>query len=119
MRNFLRILKYSWPYRYRLLASVLCALMVAAFWSLNLSAIYPVLKILSTDKNLQQWVDEEIEGHQKEVEDPLRKAAFEQNKAVLEAIQNNPNFPNRENAERKATNELAKIESDLSYHRGW
>lgn len=119
MRNFLRSLRCSWSYRYRLAASVCCALAVALLWSLNLSAIYPVLKILSTDKNLQQWVDEEIEGHQKEVDDPLRRAAFEQNKAVLNAIQNNQPVPDPENAERKATNELAKIESDLSYHRGW
>ena len=29
MRHFLRVLRYSWPYRYRLLASVFCALFVA------------------------------------------------------------------------------------------
>ena len=58
MRNFLRTLKYSWRYRYRLAASVVCALLVAALWSLNLSAIYPVLKILGTDNNLHEWVDD-------------------------------------------------------------
>jgi hypothetical protein len=43
MRNFLRTLKYAWPYRRRLAASFACALVVAALWSLNLSDIYPVL----------------------------------------------------------------------------
>ena len=74
MRQFLRILKYSWPYRYRLLASVFCALMVAALWSLNLSAIYPVLKILSTNQNLRQWVDGEIDALQAQKDDPGRLA---------------------------------------------
>ncbi len=60
MKNFIRALKFSWPYRYRLLFSILCALAAAAFWSLNFTAIYPVLKIISSDQNLQQWVDGEI-----------------------------------------------------------
>ncbi len=119
MRNFLRSLKCSWPYRYRLAASICCALAVALLWSLNLSAIYPVLKILSTDKNLQQWVDDEIDDHQKQLDDRLRNQALAQNKAILEAIQQNPDFPDRENVERKATREVSTIESDFSYHRGW
>ena len=119
MRNFLRSLKCSWSYRYRLAASIACAMAVAVLWSLNLSAIYPVLKILSTDKNLQQWVDDEIEDHQKELVDPQRLRSLEQNRLVLKAIEDNPDFPDRENAKRKATNELSKIESDLSYHRAW
>ena len=48
MRSFLRTLKYIWPYRWRLAASLGCALMVAALWSANLGAILPVLKILTT-----------------------------------------------------------------------
>src|SRR5687768_4915944 len=67
MRNFYRALKHSWPYRYRLFLSFASALCVAALWSLNLSAIFPVLKILSTGKNLQTWVDEEIASYQRKV----------------------------------------------------
>ena len=119
MRNFLRTLKYSWPYRYRLAASILCALVVAVLWSLNLSAIYPVLRILSTEKNLQQWVDEEIDDYQQKLDDPHRKRALEQNRAHLQAVQQNPQFPDRENAERKATLEIARIEGDLAYYGNW
>ena len=114
MRNFLRTLKYSLPYRYRLAASVLCALMVAVLWSINLSAIYPVLKILGTEKNLQQWVDDEIADAQKEVESPKRKATLEGHQAELQAILQNPEHPGREEAERKVRWEIAKIEGDLS-----
>lgn len=114
MRNFLRTLKYSWPYRYRLAASVGCALAVAVLWSLNLSAIYPVLKILSTDKNLQQWVDEEIDQAQRERDNPKRLATLETLRARLQLIQQNPNFPDRANAERKTAWEIAKIEREQS-----
>lgn len=114
MRNFLRSLKYSWPYRFRLVASVFCALLVAALWSLNLSFIYPVLKIISGDKNLQQWVDEEITYYQRELESPLRRQALEQEKTKLLAIQQNPSFPDAENIERKATREIARLEGELS-----
>src|SRR5262245_18780400 len=58
MKNFLRALRFCWPYRYRLGLSILCALLAAVFWGLNFTAIYPVLKILGSDKNLQEWVDQ-------------------------------------------------------------
>ncbi len=119
MRHFFRVLKYSWPYRYRLLASVVCALMVAALWSLNLSAIYPVLKILSTDKNLQQWVDGEINDHQEQINDPIRKARIEDLTAALKRLEENPNLPNAETHTRKATQELAKLTGEVYYYQSW
>ena len=119
MRNFLRTLKQSWPHRHRLIASVFCALMVAILWSLNLSAIYPVLKILSSDKNLHQWVDEEIDDYQQKLDDPARKLALEQNRQKLQLIQANPSWPDRENAERKAAYEITKIEAEQSDFGNW
>lgn len=117
MRHFLRVLKFAWPYRYRLIASFLCALMVATLWSLNLSAIYPVLKILSTDKNLQQWADDEIDARQKALRDS--EARLDKVRARLAEIDQNPNYPNRETAERKATEELAKVEGERNSHATW
>jgi ATP-binding cassette, subfamily B, bacterial MsbA len=119
MRHFLRIIKTSWPYRYRLLASVLCALMVAALWSASLSAIYPVLKILSTDKNLQQWVDEEIENNQRQLDDPGRRAELERLREDLKRLEQAPEFTNRETLERKATQQIAKLEGELNYYATW
>ena len=71
MRNFLRALKYSWPYRVRLIISLFAALAVAALWSLNLALIYPVLKIMSEDKSLHQWIDDEIESYRVIAENPV------------------------------------------------
>ncbi|HEY2908695.1 MAG TPA: hypothetical protein VGI99_00525, partial [Gemmataceae bacterium] len=112
MRNFLRTLKYSLPYRYRLIASVACAIVVAILWSINLSAIYPVLKILGTDKNLQQWVDEEIDGAQKHLN--ANQAKLVQRQDALQNILNHPNHPDRENNERKERWEITKLEAEQS-----
>jgi subfamily B ATP-binding cassette protein MsbA len=119
MRQFLRVLRYSWRYRLRLLASVGCALFVAALWSLNLSAIYPVLNILTTGKNLHQWVDGEIDAYQQKLDDKDRKAELEKVKQELKNLDARPDMPNRENLERKATQKLAKIESENAHYNTW
>ncbi|MBA4065842.1 MAG: ABC transporter [Isosphaera sp.] len=120
MRNFLRVLKHAWPYRWRLAASVGCALMVAALWSLNLSAIYPVLKILSTDKNLQQWVDAEIEDYQKQLNHPDRsEAKLDHLRAVQKGLADNPTQPGAETRLRKTTEEIAKVEGERADLNTW
>ncbi|MBX9582566.1 MAG: ABC transporter ATP-binding protein/permease [Gemmataceae bacterium] len=118
MRNFLRALKYSLPYKWRLAGSVGCALVVAALWSLNLSAIYPVLTILNEkDKNLQQWVDGEIDDYQKKLDDSRAKS--EHRKAELLAVQQNPDHPDRENVERRLTRQVAEYEADQGEYGKW
>ncbi len=72
MKNFLRALKYAWPYRYRVLLSVLCALLAAILWGLNFTAIYPLLKILGGEENLQSWVNKTIKKVDKETIPPLQ-----------------------------------------------
>src|SRR4051812_12434705 len=67
MKNFLRALRYSWPYRGRLILSLVCAGLAALFWSLNFAAITPVLTILTERKSLQDWVDEEIDKTQAKI----------------------------------------------------
>ncbi len=67
MKNFLRALKYTWPYRRRLFISIVCALFAAALWGLNLTAVYPVLKILGSNQTLQEWVDQRIDAEQREI----------------------------------------------------
>jgi len=119
MRHFLRILKYSWPYRFRLVASIFCALMVAALWSLNLSAIYPVLKILSSGENLQQWIDHEIESYQAQLDNKERLKRLDELHAILKEIEQNPNKLQTETIERKSTEELAKLEGERSNLATW
>ncbi|MCS7021752.1 MAG: ABC transporter ATP-binding protein/permease [Gemmataceae bacterium] len=118
MRHFLRVVRCAWPYRGAFVLSVVCALLVAALWSVSLSSIYPVLKILSTDKNLQQWVDEEIDRLQAELEAPSRRMMLERLREDLRRLEElNP--PNRETLERKATQQIAKLEGELNYYATW
>jgi ATP-binding cassette subfamily B protein/subfamily B ATP-binding cassette protein MsbA len=74
MKNFLRALRCSWPYRRRLVLSIVCAVIAAIFWGLTLGAIYPVLQGLKNRQTLHEWVEnkiadtrEEIDGRESEV----------------------------------------------------
>jgi ATP-binding cassette subfamily B protein/subfamily B ATP-binding cassette protein MsbA len=116
MRNFRRCIWFSWPYRRRLATSIVCALLVALLWSVNLSAIYPVLTLLSTQKNLQQWVDEEIAQHQ-EARDRYAVEVVNLNR-LLEQVERRPDTPDREKAKRNYSGSLAKATDAQDYHAG-
>src|SRR5262249_39476006 len=73
MKNFVRALRFAWPYKFRVAASVVCALLAALFWSLNFTAIYPILKIISSDQNLQEWINSSIVHIQTKQIEPLEK----------------------------------------------
>ncbi len=113
MRNYFRVLKYSWAYRRRLILSCVAAILVAIFWGLNLSAIYPVLKILGGGKNLHEWVDAEIRALQDKTGDPKRKEEIE----VLEKnlkLHSDINDNNSRNARDKLADLQGKLENDNS-----
>jgi ATP-binding cassette subfamily B protein/subfamily B ATP-binding cassette protein MsbA len=108
---------FSWPYRRRLVTSVLCALLVAILWGVNLSAIFPVLKLLRSNKNLQEWVDEEIAEHQKLREEQAKKVA--ELDGLLRREETQPDSPDREKRKRNYSGLLAR-ETDLhDYHAAW
>jgi ATP-binding cassette, subfamily B, bacterial MsbA len=58
--SFARVIPYVWPHRRRVLLSFLFAGLVAVFWSLNLSAAFPVVKVLIQGQSLDEYVDSEI-----------------------------------------------------------
>lgn len=60
MQDFVRIGKYVWPYRRLFVLSVICAVIVSAFWALNLSIAFPVVKVLFQNDSLHGFVDSEI-----------------------------------------------------------
>jgi len=112
MRNFMRVLRLSWAYRGRIVVSGIAALFVALFWSLNLSAVYPVLQILSADNNLQQWVAKQIDENQKKAEDPARIARIDALRLQLKALEQNPAAPDRDNTIRRDLREMSKLEGE-------
>ena len=66
MKNFLRAAD-ALPYRKRLCLSILCAVFAAILWGLNFTAVYPVLKLLTTGQSLQVWIDGSIRTQQNDI----------------------------------------------------
>src|SRR5262249_55061318 len=62
MRNYVRLVKFSWPHRYRFALSIACAAMVALFFFTELFAVLPLLKILFNNENPQRWVSTKIDS---------------------------------------------------------
>jgi ATP-binding cassette subfamily B protein/subfamily B ATP-binding cassette protein MsbA len=117
MRNFRRSVWFSWPYRGRLAASVLCALLVGVLWSVNLSAFFPVMKLLASKKNLQQWVNEEIADHEEQRNKHAKKV--EGHNQALEALDQFPESSDRERQKRSKSAELARETDAQDYHAAW
>lgn len=76
MNNFFRALQFAWPHRWKFIASLFCAVIVAILWGANLTAIYPFLKILNEKKTPQEWIKEQITQYDGQV-DQLRKSVNE------------------------------------------
>src|SRR5262245_19842566 len=109
MKNFLRALRCAWPYRVRLIISIVCALLAAVFWSLNFTAIYPVLKIIGSQKNLQEWVDLEIDRAQTKNVDPWQKQDATLNLQIKD-LQSLPKSKVRDNMLRQQSGDLLAVE---------
>lgn len=115
MKQFLRALRFAWPYRQRLALSVLCALATAVLWGANISAIYPVLSILVTNLNLQQWTERQIQDYERKIAD--LQANIGRNKTSLELVTQWPEGRTREQEVTRITGHLAKDEANLSSAR--
>ena len=55
MKNFLRSVRYLWPYRVRLGIAILCVVAISVLWAGGLGMIGPASKILITDEGLHGW----------------------------------------------------------------
>src|SRR5262249_48685787 len=111
MKNFLRALRCSWPYRGRLVISVGCALVAAMLWGLSLTAISPVLTIVTKKQNLQNWALEREEETQKRVATLKDKRKGPDKE--MDALNQMARDANRDKQLRDLTREIAKLESEL------
>jgi ATP-binding cassette subfamily B protein/subfamily B ATP-binding cassette protein MsbA len=111
MKNLLRALRCAWPYRRRLAVSVVCALLAAVCWSLTFTAIYPVLKIIGSRQNLQDWADGEIVRTQRDVE--VWERDIEELKKHVKQLERLPVDRESDRQRLRLSRELAKLESKL------
>ncbi len=117
MRNFRRSVWFSWPYWRRLTASISCALVVAVLWSVNLGAIFPVMKLLIDKQNLQQCVDDEITRHQQQRD--IHATEVTTLNRALKQLEKEPDTQEREKRQRGYSADLAKATDEQDYHAGW
>ncbi len=111
MRNFLRALRFAWPHRYRLAASIGFALLAATLWSLNFTAIYPILKIFGSGDNLQSWVDKSIDKCEEQIV-PLEKRMAEL-KLEFANAEKEPKPEERATKKRHASAKMVRVEGEL------
>jgi ATP-binding cassette subfamily B protein/subfamily B ATP-binding cassette protein MsbA len=118
MKNFLRSLRYAWAYRYRLALSLLCAIGAALLWSVTFTAIYPVLKILSTNVSLQEWVDQRLDETQAEITRLHIELTHTQREVELinqgKATNTWPPGPDRDTKEHELAGQVARLETKLN-----
>ena len=105
-------MKLSWAYRVQLILSVLCAMTVAVTWSLNLSAVYPVMKILGSGTNLQTWVKGEIDSLERQLgEKPYDEQLANLDKEIV-ALRAVPETLGRDVRLRKLSSERYKLHAE-------
>ncbi len=61
MKNLGRALRMTLRYKWSLIGSFVCSVMVAVLWSLNLGAVYPFVEVVLKSKSLHEWVIEQDE----------------------------------------------------------
>src|SRR5262245_9779333 len=67
MKNFFRALRLIFRYKWTLVASTFTAIMVALLWGFNIGGAYPIINIITQNKPLQDWVDEDIQASRKKI----------------------------------------------------
>ena len=67
MKNFARLVRFSWPYRVRFGLSIGCALLVALLYAADLAVVLPLLKILFYKENCQVWISAQIVSQETEL----------------------------------------------------
>ncbi len=117
MKNFVRALRHTWPYRRRFAVSVVCAALAAVLWGLNFTCIYPVLKLLNNRETPQQWVDGCID----EVQADIDKYEPDSQKLQdhLRELEKQPTSPEVEKQKSNATSDAARVERRLAAARAY
>ncbi len=68
MDSFPRVFPFAWPYRGKLLLSLVFALIVAAMWAINLSGTFLIVKVLLEGQSLRSYVSDQIDMSRTTVE---------------------------------------------------
>lgn len=100
MNNFSRIAVFVWPYRWRVILSVVCAIMISLLWAGNLSSTMPIVRVLFDDQNMQDYIGGEI---------AQTKAAIDQRTLAIEQYSIDEHYEEREKAQRDQSDALRHL----------
>jgi subfamily B ATP-binding cassette protein MsbA len=112
MKNFLRGLRSTWPYRGRLGISIVCAFLAAVLWGVNLTAIYPFFKLLDNPKTWAEQLDDQIKEVQKQ--DAEARRSLEAAQAELRSVDRWDSGQLKDKRERELSGKIAQSDSKLS-----
>ena len=105
MKNLGRALRMTLKYRFSLLASFVCSLLVAVLWSANLGAVYPFVEVVLTGHSLHDWVDQEADKSEKLIAE--RQETIASLQQLLDKLpENDPHIPN-------LSHQIASAEYDI------
>ena len=68
MGSFKRIFKYVWPQWPRIIIVVLSAVIVSTLLSLSFATVLPLLKVMTGEEGLHNWVDRKVSSHRYGIE---------------------------------------------------
>ena len=77
MNQFFRAFRLVFRYKWTLAASTFTALMVALLWGVNIGGALPVITVITQNKSLQQYLDDDIRSSQGKIsklEDDVKTA---------------------------------------------
>ena len=64
MKSFFKVVLLSLRYKWSIIGSVACAVMISLLWSMSITTIFPIVKIVVQDETAISWVASEIkDGH--------------------------------------------------------
>jgi ATP-binding cassette subfamily B protein/subfamily B ATP-binding cassette protein MsbA len=116
MKNFFRALRFVWPYRGRLIVSILCAMIMALLWGANFMAISPTLNLLGKQQNLQEQIDAEIQAKLQQIED-IARTLEDRQKVEIPQVMTWQDEKARERRIVELTRLTAKDEAAIGYAR--
>lgn len=115
MRNFARALRHAWPYRGRLVVSMVCALMAAILWGGNFTSVYPILKLLHSRQSLHQWVDDCIGTAEKDIQ--YNEPRLDELTLSYRELDQLPSTKETEKRKRDLANDMLRLEIKLKTAR--
>jgi ATP-binding cassette subfamily B protein/subfamily B ATP-binding cassette protein MsbA len=67
MKNLFQAIRLALKYKYSLIASIACSVMVAVFWGANITAVYPFVEVVFQGKTLHDWIGDQATAVQNDI----------------------------------------------------